>query len=113
MRKFLICLFLLAGFAVAQRDSQHSVKLSWLDPLNPEGTTYTVHRTPGLCSGTANYDKIADGVTGLTYTDSTVQPGNYCYVVTAVLNGMESAPSNAASASVPAFPPQNLSVEVQ
>src|SRR5574337_1472862 len=81
--------------------SQHSATLTWTDTQNPTGTTYSVYRATGLCSGTPTFNKIASAVAVLTYVDTTVQPGNYCYEVTATFNGMESTPSNTASAPVP------------
>lgn len=92
---------------------QHSVTLTWVDTSNPTGTTYNIYRSTGLCSGTPTFSKLASAVTVKTYQDTTVTPGNYCYEVTASLNGVESAPSNTALASVPTFPPTDLSVTVQ
>jgi hypothetical protein len=92
----------------------HSVTLTWADTLNPAtGTTYSVYRAPGLCSGSPVYAKLATALTGKTYEDSTVSPGNYCYVVTASYQGMESAHSNTALAPVPSFAPTGLSVVVR
>lgn len=92
----------------------HTATLSWVDTQNPTtATTYTVYRATGLCSGTPAFSKLASSVTGTTYADATVIAGNYCYQVTAVVNGVESAPSNQALAPVPAFPPQQLSVTVK
>ena len=109
--KTLILLMIAAVLAVAQ--SGHSVTLNWGIDGNPTGTTYTAYRATGLCSGTPGYSKIAEGITERTFVDDTVQAGNYCYVVTATANGMESAHSNTAQAPVPAFPPTGLQVEVQ
>jgi uncharacterized protein (TIGR03437 family) len=76
------------------------VILSWDDLLNPTGTTYNVYRVVGLCNGTLTFSKLASGVTVKTYTDAGVSPGDYCYVVTAAANGLESAYSNTAGAHV-------------
>lgn len=105
---------LLLLLAVAlQAQTTHKVTLTWQDTLNPAGTTYSVYRATGLCSGTPVFSKIASALTTKTYEDTTVQPGNYCYAVTASLNGMESAQSNTALAPVPTFAPSALSVTVQ
>lgn len=104
-------LWLIALAASAQ--TTHKVTLSWQDALNPAGTTYSVYRSTGLCSGTPTFSKIASALTAKTYDDSTVQPGPYCYATTATVNGMESAQSNTAAASVPSFPPTALQVVVQ
>ena len=106
-------LLLLLISVVCWGQTTHKVTLTWQDALNPAGTTYSVYRTVGLCSGSPTFSKLASALTTKTYDDATVAPGNYCYVVTATLNGMESAQSNAASAPVPSFPPTNLQVTVQ
>ena len=113
MRTLLViaAVLLIAALGVAQ--GSHSATLSWQDTQNPSGTTYSVYRATGLCSGTPTFSKIASALTAKTYQDTTVQPGNYCYEVTATFNGMESAPSNTALAPVPSFPPSALSVTVQ
>jgi hypothetical protein len=114
-----ILLFLIsAGLALAAQQSAtppatHSATLTWSDPNNPAGTTYTVYRAMGLCSGTPTFAKLASAVVGLTYTDTTVTPGNYCYAVTATFQGMESAQSPSALAPVPSFAPVGLNVTVQ
>ena len=107
-----IALLMICSFA-ALAQTAHSATLTWADLLNPTGTTYSVYRATGLCSGTPTYAKIASALTVKTYEDVTVQPGNYCYTVTAVFNGMESAPSNTAGAPVPSFPPASLNVTVK
>lgn len=91
--------------------SGHSVLLTWVDTQNPTGTTYNMYRASGLCLGSPAFSKIATGITALTYTDSPVPVGNFCYQATASQNGMESAPSNSASAAVLPFPPQTLNAK--
>jgi hypothetical protein len=91
----------------------HKAVLSWVDTLNPSGTTYTILRATGLCSGTPAFSTLASGVTTTTYTDSTVTPGNFCYQVEATVGGVLSAPSNSVVGAVPAFPPTQLTVTVQ
>ena len=90
----------------------HTVTLNWQDALNPAGTTYSVYRANGLCSGTPTFSKIATAVTAKTYQDTTVQPGNYCYAVTATFNAVESAQSNTTQPAVPAFAPTTLTHQV-
>jgi len=117
MRTFLMIAALLAwccNDGRAQVITSHSVTLAWQDTLNPAGaTTYSVYRAPGLCSGTPTFAKLATALTVLTYQDSTVTPGNYCYQVTATVGGMESSPSNTAGAPVPSFAPAQLTVTVK
>lgn len=58
--------------------------LSW--GVSPQATSYNVYR---------DNVRIASGVTGLTYTDSTVKSDKrYAYVVTGVLAAVESPQSN-------------------
>ena len=105
--------FLLLGFiAVGAFGQQRSVILTWDDNINPSGTSYSVYRAPGLCSGSPVFAKIAQGVTDKTYTDSPVSPGRYCYHVTSVLESLESEPSNTASAPVPPQKPTNVQAVV-
>ena len=111
LRRLFAILLLFAGAASAQ--TTHKAILTWTDTLNPTGTTYSVYRAPGLCSGTPVFAKLATGLTAMTYTDSTVTPGNFCFAVTATSNGVESAQSNSVLGSVPAFSPSGLQVTVQ
>lgn len=106
-----LILLLLAGTALAQ--TTHTVTLTWTDTANPAGTTYTVKRAPGLCTGTPTFATLASGVAVKTYADPSVAVGNYCYVVTAVSAGTESVPSNSASANVPPFAPVALTFTVK
>ena len=109
--KLLLLLLCLASALLAQ--TTHSATLVWQDATNPAGTTYSVYRSTGLCSGAPVFSKIASALTVKTYVDSTVTAGNYCYQVTATSGGMESAPSNQAPAPVPSFPPQSLTVAIK
>jgi hypothetical protein len=110
MRKLL---YLLLALPLAAQTASHSVTLTWVDTLNPTGTTYTVYRAPGLCSGSPVFAKIATAVPALTYLDGSVTPGNYCYQVTATAGGVESAPSPTAAAAVPSFAPTQLQTTVK
>lgn len=112
MIKFILTFVAFAALCAAQ-SNQHSVTLTWQDTQNPSGTTYNVKRATGLCTGTPTFSTIATAVAPKTYVDNAVQTGNYCYVVTATFNGVESAPSNTAAAAVPSFPPTSLQVTVQ
>lgn len=113
--KLLTIVLLLCSLATFAQTPTHSATLTWSDtPAQIQaGATYNIYRSTGMCSGTPTFSKLASGVTVLTYVDTTVQPGDYCYEVTATLNGMESAPSNTALAAVPSFPPATLAVSVK
>lgn len=70
--------------------------------------TYNVYRAAS-CSGT--FAKINAAPVAVTiYLDDQPGPGSYCYEVTAVLNGVESTPSNAASATILAVQEQPQTV---
>lgn len=105
-----LVLFCAAGFA---QSSAHQVTLNWADTTNPTGTTYTVYRASGACTGTSTFTQVASALAAKTYTDTSVTPGNYCYQVTAMFNFIESLPSNTAAAAVRPFPPATLTVVVQ
>jgi len=94
--------------------SAHTVALSWTDTTNPAGTSYNVYRAAGACTGSPAFAKIGSTpVSVKTYTDSAVaSAATYCYQVTAVLNGVESVPSNSVAAVIPPDPPSGLSVVV-
>ena len=78
---------ILVAFATAQA-ATHSATLTWSDTQNPSGTTYTIYRATGLCSGTPTFAMLAAGVTVMNYVDTTVTTGNYCYGVEAVFSAI-------------------------
>lgn len=104
---------LLCGMATPGVAQTRKVTLTWTDTVNPAATTYTVKRAAGLCTGTPTFATLATGIATKTYEDTTVSIGNYCYVVTATLAGLESAPSNAAGAAVLPRPPLVSEVRVE
>lgn len=87
-----------------------TVALTWKDTRNPAGSLYNVYRASGLCSGTPAFSKLASGITALELHDKAVTPGHYCYRVSAIDNSVESAVGNSVLASVPAWPPDKLSI---
>lgn len=94
---------LLASPANAQ---QYAVKLSWTassDANANPSLTYNVYRA-STCAG--RFALInSSPVTGTSYIDTSSAAGvAYCYQVTAVLAGVEGAPSNQAAAAVPPPP---------
>ena len=112
MKRVIFTAVLLALSVVSQA-AVRSVVLNWVDTQNPTGTTYNVKRGNGPCASTPTMNNITTGVTTLTYTDTPVPPGKYCYVVTANYNSMESDPSNTAEAQVKPFPPNSFTITVQ
>jgi fibronectin type 3 domain-containing protein len=85
---------------------QFAVKLNWTassDASANPSLTYNVYRASS-CAGHFALINSAP-VTGTSYIDNFSAVGAaYCYQVTAVLGGLESAPSNQAVAAVPPPP---------
>jgi hypothetical protein len=105
---------LLLLFTAAILSAQgHSATLTWTDAINPAGTTWNVYRAPTACTASPVFVKLtATALTVKTYVDSTVVAGSFCYQITAVFGGIESAPSNSAGATFPA-PPVLLPLTIQ
>jgi hypothetical protein len=77
---------------------QHSVNLSWKASTSPV-VGYNVYRR-----GTSGVVKLnLEPVTGTSYVDRTVQPGQTYFYVTKAVNtrGTESSPSNEVRADIP------------
>ena len=105
MRTILVLLFTVTAWAQTAR----SVALSWTDTKNPAGTTYNAYRATAACTPVPTFTKINTApISTKSYTDSNVSLGTYCYYVTAVGGGLESAPSNNAGAAVAPYPPEGL-----
>jgi hypothetical protein len=112
MKNLCIAVLLCAASALAQ--TTHSATLTWTEVSpNPTGTTYTVWRAPGLCSGSPVFAKIATAIAAKTYVDTSVTVGGYCFAVTATFNGAESPQSNTKPAQILPFAPSELNVQVQ
>jgi hypothetical protein len=112
MRKLFIALLILGAFgSAAKAQTPHTATLTWKDGGNVGTVTYSIYRATGLCSGSPVFSKIATGITGLTYVDSSVVPGNYCFQVTATMTGIESSASVAAGKTITPFPPTNFNVQ--
>ena len=92
--------------------ASHEVDLAWTASVDA-GVTYNIYRAAGTCPATGvptGATQVKSGIAVLTYQDTTVQPGSYCYYATATLNGAESGPSNTALAQVPVGAPSALSI---
>ena len=100
-----IAVVLVLAFALdsAPARAQNSVRVSWTASSDAGGNpslVYNVYRA-GSCPG--QFSKL-DSVpaSGTSYLDTNVAVGAvYCYQVTAVLNGVESMPSNQVIAAIP------------
>jgi len=97
-----VTLFALA-LGASHAHAQYSVKLTWTassDAAANPSLTYNVYRAPS-CAGHFSIVNSAP-VTQNSYVDTGAAAGAaYCYRVTAVLAGLESAPSNQVVAAVP------------
>ena len=108
----LLAILLLSLVASAQT-ATHSVALTWQDGQNPTGTTYNVYRGTGTCASNPTFSSIITVLPAMTYTDSAVTLGSYCYYVTATVNGVESLPSPTSDAAVKPFPPSKPATTVK
>ncbi len=104
--KYLFCFITLASAVFGQ--TPRSVTLNWADTINPVATVYNVYRSTGACSVSSVFAKIASNLTAKTYTDTTVQPGIYCYYATSFLNTLESVASMQTQATVSVATPVTL-----
>jgi hypothetical protein len=106
-RSLLILLLLVPARAqgpVTLVPGKHSFLLNWAAPVDAvAGTSYNVYRVKATCPAdptTISWSKVSS-TTALSYTDTNVTPGPWCYYVTQVQSGVESAPSNLAGARLP------------
>lgn len=99
-----LVLMLVGPSAPAQ--TTHQAVLSWAAPTDAvPGSTYNVYRASGACPasglGALIFTKVnSTGITTLTYTDTGLAVGVYCYYATQVQNTVESVPSNTAGGTV-------------
>lgn len=113
MRRIGIALALGFFLSATPALSQRSVRITWQassDAAANPSLTYNVYRASS-CAG--QFSKVnASPVSFTSYVDATVGVGAaYCYRVTAVLNGLESAPSNQVIAAIPPPPNRQASCE--
>lgn len=102
------------------RAQGHQVSLTWVlstddtatnCPTTGNSCTQAAYRMSGSCpatqpTATTGFTLLSGTIspTVTSFTDSTLAPGVYCYIVTFTL-GVESAPSNTAGATVRPKPP--------
>jgi len=95
--------------------SGRTVTVTW-DASTTQGVSYNVYRQPAACATSGAAAKLnASPLTVLTYTDSDVPVGTWCYWATSYLvaaETQESAPSNKAEVVIipQPSPPQNLQI---
>src|SRR5271163_1577295 len=103
----------LAALPLSAQATGHKATLTWTAPPDAVATsTYNVYRAAAACpsggvTGTLSFTKItATPITALTYVDSTIGVGQWCYYVTQVQAGTESAQSNTSGGTAaPLSPP--------
>lgn len=98
-------------FVPQVKAAPHSVVLTWTASV--DGGAVTVYRATGACSVSSVFASITTGIAANTYTDGTVGIGAFCYQVTTIVNGRESAPSNQITAVVLPSPPTSLNGQPQ
>ena len=107
MKRIVLMLALVFTLDVVPVHGQNSVRVTWA-PSSDAGAnpslTYNVYRA-NSCPG--QFTKLnSTPLSGTSYLDTNAALGaTYCYQVTAVLDGVESIPSNQATAALP--PPSN------
>ncbi|HEX6826861.1 MAG TPA: hypothetical protein VF077_11150, partial [Nitrospiraceae bacterium] len=81
---------------------KQTATLRWADPNVPVADTFIIWRGDGECTTYKVLTQIKTGVKQSPYVDSTIRPNRvYCYAVSAVYGGTESAQSNFATATPP------------
>lgn len=90
---------------------QRHVDLSWTASTSP-GATYNIYRGSGECSqSNPPATKLnSSPISGLTFSDTTMGLGTFCYGVKAFGGGLESPFSNLVKADVAPLPPSNLTI---
>jgi fibronectin type 3 domain-containing protein len=107
VRSRLLALVLAAAAPVAAAAPKHSIKLTWT--ASPDvGSTVTIRRSTNGCAGTFTVLISRVAASG-PYTDTTLVAGQtYSYQLTAVINNLESAPSNCVTSPVVPISPSNV-----
>lgn len=111
-KKFLhtaVLSLVLSPLAVMAQTTGHVVILTWTAATDATATSvYNLYKVNGPCgNGVPNGMTLVGSTALLTYTDP--EPvGQYCYVATHVLNGIESAYSNTSQTIVKPNPPTGV-----
>jgi hypothetical protein len=103
-----------SSLAIAVATGGHGADLAWAaspDSAANPALTYNVYRIAGACPATvtlSQWTKLTGGIATVTFSDTGMSPGQYCYAITAFLNGVESVPTTPAAAVIPLSPPSGL-----
>jgi len=98
MKSKILLGLLILFFASGAQAQAHSTTLTITDPVASAARSYNVYRASGACPvtglGSLVFTKLTlTPISVLTYTDSTITVGTWCYYVTAVESSIESNPS--------------------
>lgn len=101
MKSKILLGMLVLFFAAGVQAQAHSTTLTIIDPTASAARSYNIYRAAGACPvtglGPLTFSKLTlTPISVLTYTDTTITVGTWCYYVTAVENSVESNPSVAA-----------------
>ncbi len=103
MKRIAALLALALAWGASAAHAQYTVKVTWTASTSAAGNpslTYNVYRAATCASHFAKLNSAP--VTTTSYFDATAATGAaYCYQITAVLAGLESAPSNQATVALP------------
>jgi hypothetical protein len=122
-KTLVLTLAVLTAFALSPKHGQaqstgHSVTLTWT--AGSDDTGFNVYRASGTCPTSpttpwTGFTKITSitSATIVTYADTTVTVGQWCYFVTGTAGGAESVASNTVNPSVPPFPVSGLTAVVK
>lgn len=113
-----LALGLVLFLGISTQAKAHSVALSFTKSTDDTGATgqgYQTWRLTGSCPAsvttTAGFTALNTTLfTGATFTDSTVTPGSYCYIVTFTAAAATSVPSNTAAPVILPAAPTNVIV---
>jgi hypothetical protein len=86
-----------------------AILLTWTDAANPPSTTYHVHRAGGGCGDGAPFERLTKSPQPTKSFRDDPPAGQWCYQVTAVVDGVESDPSPKISVQKP-VPPSALKI---
>jgi hypothetical protein len=88
--------------------ASHQAVLNWTASSDAvPSSTYSIFRASGACPAApgTGFTLLASGVTGTTFTDTTITVGTWCYYVEQVQNGTNSAPSDLAGGTAAPLAP--------
>jgi fibronectin type 3 domain-containing protein len=103
MKRIALLLVLAVELGAVPARAQNSVRVSWTASSDAGANPSLIYNVYRAASCPGQFTKLNSApLSGTAYLDANVAVGAvYCYEVTAVLNGVESMPSNQVIAAVP------------